>query len=130
MGKQTKRKACGTELGDATGVTKKGRRVSGVGVAQGAELLVIAGKESGAGVGATTDFEEASINVEAEFCHGIGLIDVSGGEEFSADGAEDLLRGAEDVAVFLAAPGDIEQADQDTFRAGPDRIVEVSGDSV
>ena len=55
---------------------------------------------------------------------------MSGGEKSSApSAAKNLLCGREDLLIVLAASGNIEQAEQDPFRAHSQGIVEIAGDS-
>ena len=130
VGKEAERKTGRWEFRDAGAVPKKARSMSRVGVAEGPESFVIARDEGGTRAWAGADFQEATIQAEAEFSHRIGFVDVGGREQFGPDIPEDLLGGGEDVAVFVATTSDVEHADEDAFRTGADGVVEVSSDSI
>jgi hypothetical protein len=100
--------------------------MSGIGEAECAEFFVITGEESGTRVDPTADIDEAAIDVEAELGHGVGFVDVRRSEELGSEGSEGFLRGDEKAAVVFAAPGDIQQADENAFGADADRVVEIA----
>ena len=75
-------------------------------------------------------FDEAAIDAEAEFGHGLGFVDVGAREKFGAQVAKDFLRGGEDAAIVLAASGDIEQAEQNALGADANGVVEISGNAL
>lgn len=130
VGKKSERKAGRGEFGETGAVAKERGRVSSVGVTEGAKLFVIAGDESRAGAWAAADVEESAIDAKTKFGHSVGFVDIGRGKEFGADGAEDLLGSGEDVTVFVAASGDIEEADENAFRAGANGIIEISGNAL
>jgi hypothetical protein len=103
--------------------------VSGVGVAERAELLVITADEGGARVDAFGSLDEATIEADTEFGHGVRLIDVGPGEQLDAAFTEDILRDGEEMCVVLAASGDVEQAEQDALWAGAKGVIEVAAGS-
>src|SRR5215472_4998856 len=69
VGEQAEREAGGGEFRDTGAVAEKGGSMSGVGVAESAELFVVAGDEGSAGVRAAADFEESAVQTEAELRH-------------------------------------------------------------
>ena len=58
MGKQSQRKAGGAELGDSCAVAEQTRSVSGIGVAERSEFLVVAGDKRRAGMNSVGRFDE------------------------------------------------------------------------
>src|ERR1700679_2290120 len=76
MGKKAERQAGSNQFGDAGAVAEKAGAVSGVGVTEGAEALVIAADEAGAGADATRNFHDAAVEPKAEFSHGLGLVEI------------------------------------------------------
>ena len=76
MGEQSQGQAGRTEFRDSAAVAEKAGSVAGIGVAEGAELFVIAGDESRAGMDAAGGFDEAAIDAQTEFGHGVGFVDV------------------------------------------------------
>src|SRR5947209_13742454 len=100
--------------------------MAGIGVAERAEGLVIAGDESGTGKASAGDLDKAAIQAKAELRHGFGLIDVGAGEEFCAAIAKNLLSGCENAAIVFATAGYVEQAKEDPFGAYADGVVKVS----
>ena len=111
VGKESKWQSGGAEFGDSRGITKKAGRVSGVGVAEGPELLMVAAEKSRTGMHSLGEVNEAAIEPEIEFAHDLGFINVRPGEEFGARGAENLLCDIEDAAVVFASSGYVEQAE-------------------
>ena len=111
MGKQAKGKAGGSEFGDSGAVAEKPRRVSGIGVAERAEFLVVAGDEGGAGVNAAeTSMRRRLMRRQSSVIASDSLM--SGRrKQFGAEATEDLLSGIEDAAVVFAAPGDVQQTE-------------------
>jgi hypothetical protein len=103
--------------------------MSGIGVAQSPELFVITGNESGTRVNAAADINQSTIDPETEFRHGIGFVDVRRRKQLQSASAEDLLGSDQEVTVVLAAAGNIEQADQNAFRADANGVVEISGNA-
>ncbi len=77
-----------------------------IGVAESAEYFVVTTDERRAGMNSTRVVDEAPIDFEAEFGHGIGLVYVRPGEDLGADIAENLLGGGEDASVLFATSGD------------------------
>ncbi len=128
--KQSQGQAAGTEIGDAVLIAKQSWRVSGVGIAERAELLVIAGEKGGARPDAGGTFDDGAIDAKAKFRHGVRFVDVPAREQLRSEVAKDSLRGSEDVAVVLAASGDVEQSKQNALRAHADGIIEISGNAL
>jgi hypothetical protein len=62
VGEESKRQAGRTEFSDPAAVAQKSGRVSGVGVAESAEFLVIAADECGARVYTLGVFDEAAVD--------------------------------------------------------------------
>jgi hypothetical protein len=104
--------------------------MSGIGVAQRSELLVITGDESGTRVGAAAHIDQPSIDPKAQLGHGIGFVNVTRRKQLQSDGAEDFLRDDQEVPVVLAASANIEQPDQHAFRADANGVIEISGDTL
>ena len=84
VGEESQREASRTEFDDAGMVAEQSWCVSGVGVADGAELLVVAGDESGTGVDAFAGVDKAAIDAKTELRHGIRSSLRSAGENSSA----------------------------------------------
>jgi hypothetical protein len=103
--------------------------MSGVGVTERTELLVVAADEGGTGANAAGGLNDRAIDAKAEFGHGFGFVDVGAREEFNAKLAEDFLSCGEDASVIFAAPGNIEQTKQNPLGARADGVIEVSGDA-
>ena len=129
VGKESEGQASGGEFGDSFGIAEKAGRMSGVGVAEGSELLVVAGDEGGARANAAGSLDNRAIDAKAKFSHGLGFVDVGAREELSTKVAEDLLSCGQDAAVILAAPGHVEQAKQNALGADADGVVEISGNA-
>ena len=108
VGEKSQREASGAEFGDAIAVAEKAGSVSRIGVAERAELLVVAGHKGGTGANSAGGFNDGAIDAKAELSHGVGFVDIRASEEFGSESAEDLLRGIENLAVVLAAAGDVE----------------------
>jgi hypothetical protein len=104
--------------------------VSRIGVAECAELLVVAGHEGGAGANSAGGLNDGAIHAETELRHGVGFVDIRASEELRSEIAEDLLGGIENAAVVLAASGDVEHTDENALGAHAKRVIEVSGHSV
>ena len=104
--------------------------MTGVGVTESTEYFVVATNECRAGMNSGRVVDESSIELDAEFGHGIGLVNVGAGEELGADITENLLGGGEDASVLLATSGDIKQAEQYSLGANPYGVVEIPGDPV
>ena len=100
------------KFGNAGVVAQKSRRVPGVGIAERAEPFVVAAEECGAGVNARRGFHDSAIEPKTERDHGFGFVDVGRRKEFGSEGAEDILRGRQNLLIVLAASGNIEQAKQ------------------
>ena len=129
VGEQTEGEPGGIEFLDASAVAEEPGNVTGVGVAEGAEYLVIAGDEGGAGTNSAGGIDQATIEEVVEFRHGIGFVDVGTGEELASGVAEDLLSSDEEMAVVLTASSDVEEADENALRADADGVVEITGDA-
>jgi len=127
--KESQWKSGGSKFGDSSVIAEKGGSVPAIGVAEGAELFVIAADEGRAGVDALADVDQSAIEAEAEVGHGFGFVDIGAREGLCPNAAEDLLRGDEDAAVVLAASGDVEQADENALGAGADGVVKIAGNA-
>src|SRR5580658_7023417 len=103
VGEESERQAGRSEFGDAAMVAKKAGCVSGIGVAECAELLVIAGDEGGAGVNGFGVVDESAIDAKTELGHGIGFIHVGMREKLGSGVAKDLLCDCEDRAVLVTS---------------------------
>jgi hypothetical protein len=101
--------------------------VSGIGVAERSELLVVTGNEGRARVDAAAHINQSTIDPKAQFGHGIGFVDVTRRKQLLPDSAEDFLGSDQEVTVVLAAAGNIEQPDQNAIRADANRVIEISG---
>jgi len=101
--------------------------VSGVGIAERAKFLVVAGDKGGTGVNAAADVDELAVDVKTKFRHRVGFVDVGRRKQLGTQRAKDFLRSNEEIAVFIAPPGDVKQADEYTFRADADGVIEISG---
>jgi hypothetical protein len=102
--------------------------VSGICVAERSELLVVTGDEGRARVDAAAHINQSTIDPKAQFGHGIGFVHVTRRKQLQSDGAEDFLGSDQDATVVLAAASNIEQPDQNAFRADANGVVEISGD--
>jgi len=128
--KQPKGEAGGGKLSNSSAVAEQSWCVSRVGVTQSAEFLVVASDESRAGAHAAGGFEKTVIEAETEFGDGVGFVEVLAREEFLARISEDLLRGGENAASFIAPSGGVEQAEQNALRTDPNRVIEIPGDAL
>jgi hypothetical protein len=82
--------------------------MSSIAVAERAEFLVVAPDEGRAGADAAGGLNDRAIYAKTEFSHGPRFVDVGAGKEFGPELAKDFLRGGQDAAVILAAPGHVE----------------------
>src|SRR5277367_6936718 len=103
--------------------------MSGIGIAERAKLLVVAGDKRRAGAHPAAGFDDAAIDAVVKLGHGIGFVEVGARKEFCSSGAEDFLGRAQDAAIVSAPASNIEQPKQNPLRAYADRIIEVSGDA-
>src|SRR5580700_10590768 len=92
VGEESQRQAGRAQFSDPATIAEKSGSVAGIGVAECAELFVVAGDESRAGTDAAGDFKEAAIEAQTEFRHGLGFVDVRAGEKLGSAGAKDFLR--------------------------------------
>src|ERR1700721_2044405 len=113
MGKKAERQAGSSQFGDAGVVAKKAGAVSGVGVTEGAEALVIAADEPGAGADAACNFHDAAVEPKAEFSHGLGLVEIFFAKQVAGQPAKNFLPGVEKGVVALPAGGDARAAKRD-----------------
>jgi hypothetical protein len=127
MGKQAEREAGGGKLRDTGAVVEKRGGMSGIGIAEGAKFLVVAGDESGTGVNAAADVDKLAVDVKTKFSHRVGFVDVGRRKQLGTQSAKDFLRGNKEIAVFIAPPGNVQQAYEHTFWADADGIIEISG---
>jgi hypothetical protein len=104
--------------------------MSGIGVAKRSELLVVTGNEGRARVDAAAHINQSTIYPKAQFGHGIGFVDVTRRKQLLPDGAEGFLGSDQEATVVLAAAGNVEQPDQNAFRADANGVVEISGDAI
>src|SRR5579863_2492991 len=109
MGKKPKRQAGSRQFGNPGVVAKKPGAMSGVGVAEGAEALVVAADKGWAGTHTAGHVHDAAVEPQAEFGHGLGFVDIQLAEQIASQLAKDFLRGGENGLVVLAASGDVEQ---------------------
>jgi hypothetical protein len=126
VGEESEGETCGAQLSDSRCVAEKGRSMSGIGIAQRSELLVVTGNEGRTRVDATAHIDQPSVDPEAQFGHGIGFVDVRRRKKLESDSSEDFLGSDQEAAVVLASAGNVEQPDQNTFRADANGVVEVS----
>jgi hypothetical protein len=103
--------------------------MSGICVAESAEFFVIAGNEAWTRVNSATQVNQASIDAETQFGHGIRLVDVRWGKQLQSDRAEDFLCPDQDVACLLSPACNIKQPDENAFGTDANRIVEISCDT-
>src|SRR3989442_6868848 len=129
MGKQAERQACGSEFDNSGAVAKKTRSMSGIGVEQGPQLLVVTAEECRAGADDTGGTHDAAIKQVAKFHHGDRFVDAGGGKKIRSLRTKNLLRGRQDASGVLTTTGDIKQAEQDPFGAYTNGIIEASGDA-
>src|SRR5580704_14895645 len=102
VGEESERQASRSQVGDPIAVSKEAGRVSGVGVADGAELLVVAGDKGRTRADALRGFQYAAIDAKTKLRHGFGFVDVRTREELSSEVAKDFLCSGKDTAVVLA----------------------------
>ena len=115
VGEESEGESCGGQFSDSRWVAEKGGGVSGIGVAERSELLVVTGNEGRARVDAAAHINQSTIDPKAQFGHGVGFVDVTRRKQLLPDGAEDFLGSDQKVTVVLAAAGNIEEPDQNAF---------------
>ncbi len=120
-------KPVGAEFDDAGTVAQRSGRMAGVGVAESAKFLVVAAEECWTRVHPRGGSHQSAIELQTEGDHGVGFVDVGPRKEFSSGSTKDILRSSEDALIGLAAARNVEQAEQNPFRAHSQRIVEISG---
>ena len=125
-----KRQASRTDLDNSTAITQKTRRMSGVGVAESSELLVVTANEGWTRVDAMGGVDESPIEAKTQFCHGLGFVDIGARKKLSSKVAKDLLCGCEDGEVIFPTSSNIEQAKQDPLGTYTERIIEVPSDAL
>lgn len=130
VGEESQREASRTEFDDAGMVAEQSWGVSGVGVAERAELLVVAGDESGTGVDAFAGVDKAAIDAKTELRHGIRFVEIRGREQLRSDVAKNMLRGCEDGTIVRAESGHVEQTKQNALGTDTQGVVEISGDAL
>src|ERR1700691_380125 len=108
MGKKSERQAGSSQFGDAGVVAETAGAVSGIGVTEGAEALVIAADEPGAGADAARNFHDAAVEPKAEFSHGLGLVEILFAKQVAGQPAKNFLPGVENGLVAFTAGRDIE----------------------
>src|ERR1035441_6765864 len=124
--KQSQGKAGGRQFGDPRRIAQQSRSVPRVGVADGAEFLVVAAEEGGTGADSGGSPANAEVQLEAEFHHGIGLVDVSVGKSLTAQFLERLPCRRYDLLVLFVTSRDIEQAEHNPVRVGTKEGVKVA----
>ena len=100
--------------------------MAGVEVADGAQIFVVAAGKRRARADAALRRHDRAVEFQAEFGHGVGFIDVIGREQLRRPGAESLLGGGNNGAVFLQASCHIEQAKQHPVGRDPHEIMEIA----
>src|SRR5262252_3383943 len=103
--------------------------MSGICVAEGAELLVVTGEEGRTGMNSAADFDQSTIDPMAEFRHGLGFINICRRKELQSKRAEHFLFGDQETASIFAPSGNVEERDQNPLGTDTNRIIEVSGDA-
>src|ERR1035437_2289022 len=97
-----------------------------VGVADRAEFLVVAAEESGTGADSGSRPANAQVQLQAEFHHGIRLVDLLVGKSLTAQLLERLPRRRYDLVVLLVTSCDVEQAEHNSVRVGTKKVVQRS----
>ena len=100
--------------------------VAGVEVTDGAQVFVVAAGKRGTGADASFRRHDRPVELEAEFSHGIGFIYVFGCEKLRRPGAESLLGGGDNRAVFFQPSRHVEQAKDHAVGRDPHEIIEVA----
>lgn len=114
---QTQGQAGRGQFDNSFSIAQQRRSMAGVCVAESSKLFVIAGEEGRAGMHSFGDFNQVAVDIQTEFGHGVGFIDIGLRKQFRAKAAKGLLHGREDSAVSLAQAGKIQKAEQNSFRA-------------
>ena len=77
VGEESEGESRGRQFSDSRSVAEKAGGVSGIGVAQRSELLVVTGNKGRARVDAAAHINQSTIDPKAKFGHGIGFVDVT-----------------------------------------------------
>lgn len=95
-----------------------------VGVADGAQVFVVASNEAGTGTNATA--QDGSIHRVAKFNHGGGFVEILARKSVGRSFPKCLLRRAQDVTGIGAAPGHIEKCGQEARPRDPQELVKIT----
>jgi hypothetical protein len=71
-----------------------------------------------------------AIQLQGQFHHGIGFVDIVGREEPMTICPKGLLDGGQNAPIFSATARHIQESEQDEVRRNADEIVEVTSDAL
>jgi hypothetical protein len=100
--------------------------MTGVAVADGAQVLVVAADKGGTTPHTAGKLQNCPVNLVAEPDHGFGLIKILPGKKLGRASAENILGGNQDFTCVFSTSGKVEQAEQDSLRPHAQEFVEVS----
>src|SRR5215468_9889725 len=103
--------------------------MSGIGIAKGAKLFVIAGDESRTGMNSAANVDQPTVDAMVEFGHGIRFVNIGRRKQLQSKGAEHFLCSDKEAASVFATSGNVEQSDQNALGTYPNRVIKVSGDA-
>jgi hypothetical protein len=100
--------------------------VSGVGIADRTQILVVATDEGRTDAHTTGKLQNGPVDLKAKTDHGFGFIEIFAREKLGPASAEGILSRNQDLASIFSAAGKVEQAEQHARRTHTQEFVEVS----
>ena len=86
--------------------------MTGVAITDRAQQFVVGPDKRRAGANATGRLHDGSVELKGQLEHGSGLVDVVAGKHLCSHRTKSLLRGRNDILIFLMASGNIQQSEE------------------